>query len=160
MPAPYTQVPGPSAEGTGASVLRENTFTMVSAFMGSLSDASISAGDTFMGKAVPTSTRWLTRGPSRAAASSAISEPQLWPTSAACATPSASSTAATVSAACSTLAGASPPLRPWPGRSSASTFQPWWASQRVCRIHTLWSFSTPWMNTAVGCAGLKGLPPV
>ena len=35
--------------GGAASVLRENTFTMVSAFMGSLSDVSSSAGDTFMG---------------------------------------------------------------------------------------------------------------
>jgi hypothetical protein len=42
----------------------------------------------------------------------------------------------------------------------ASTFQPWWAKWRLCRIHTLWSLSTPWMNTTVGCAGSKGLPPV
>jgi hypothetical protein len=61
MLAPKTQVPGPSAEGGAHSVLRENTLTMVSAFIGSFSEASISAGDTFIGKAVPTSTRWLTR---------------------------------------------------------------------------------------------------
>jgi hypothetical protein len=42
----------------------------------------------------------------------------------------------------------------------ASTFQPWWAKWRLCRIQTLWSLSTPWMNTTVGCAGSKGLPPV
>ena len=30
-------------------------------------------------------------------------------------------------AAASTLAGGVPALRQWPGRSGASTFQPWWA---------------------------------
>ena len=127
MPAPYTQVPGPSAEGGAASVLRENTFTSLSAFSGSLSELSISAGDTFMGEAVPTSTRCVTRSCKRAAASSAISEPQLWPTSAARCTPAASSRAAMKSAACSTVSGASPSLRQWPGRSMASTLKPWWA---------------------------------
>ena len=46
MPAPYTQKPAP--EG-GASVLRENTLTMRSAFSGSFNADSMSAGDTFMG---------------------------------------------------------------------------------------------------------------
>jgi len=127
MPAPNTQVPGPSAEGGAASVLRENTLTMRSAFSGSSSEAWMSAGDTFIGYAVPTSTRWLMRSGNRAAASMAISEPQLWPTSAACCTPAASSSAPTKSAAASTEAGASPPLRQWPGRSTASTLKPWFA---------------------------------
>jgi hypothetical protein len=89
-------------------VLRENTLTMVSAFIGSFSEASISAGETFIGKAVPTSTRCVTRSLRREAASSAISEPQLWPTSAACCTPAASSSAPMKSAASSTEEGASP----------------------------------------------------
>jgi hypothetical protein len=63
-------------------------------------------------------------------------------------------------AASSTLAGGGPPLLQWPGRSTASTFQPWLANQRLCRIHTLWSLSTPWMKTTVGLAASKGLPPV
>ena len=45
--------------------------------MGSFSEASSRTCETFIGKAVPTSTRWLTRSFSRDAASSAISEPQL-----------------------------------------------------------------------------------
>jgi hypothetical protein len=120
-------VPGPSAEGGAARVERENTLIIVSAFIGSFSEASIKAGDTFIGKAMPTSTRWLMRSLSLDAASSAISEPQLWPISAAFCTPAASSSAPMKSAACSTVAGASPPLRQCPGRSTASTFQPWWA---------------------------------
>ena len=127
MLAPNTQVPGPSAEGGAHRVLRENTLTMVSAFIGSFSEASISAGDTRIGNAVPTSTRCVTRSFRRAAASSAISEPQLWPTSAAFCTPAASSSAPMKSAAASTDAGASPPLRQWPGRSTASTLKPWFA---------------------------------
>ena len=127
MPAPNTQVPGPRADGGADSVLRENTLTMRIAFSGSVCEASMSAGDTFIGKAVPTSTRWLMRSLSRAAASMAMSEPQLWPTSAARCTPAASSSAPMKSAPCSTVAGASPPLRQWPGRSMASTFQPWLA---------------------------------
>jgi hypothetical protein len=45
----------------------------------------------------------------------------------ACCTPAASSSAPMKSAASSTDEGASPPLRQWPGRSTASTFQPWLA---------------------------------
>ena len=40
-----------------------------------------------------------------------------------------------------------------PAGRRASTFQPWCANQRVCRIQTLWSFSTPWMNTTVAGRG-------
>ena len=80
---PYSQVPGPRADGGGHSVLCENTLTMWIAFSGALTEFSSSAGDTGMGKAVPTNARWLTRAGARAAASRAISEPKLWPTSAA-----------------------------------------------------------------------------
>ena len=111
MLAPKTQVPGPSAEGGAASVLREKTLIMFSAFSGSFNEVSISTGDTFIGKAVPTSTRCVTRSLSREAASSAIKEPQLWPTSAALGTFAASSKAAMKSAASSTVDGASPALR-------------------------------------------------
>ena len=124
---PYSQVPGPSAEGGGHSVLCENVLTMAMAFSGAWTEASSSAGETFMGYAVPTSARWLTCAGARAAASSAISEPKLCPTSAACSAPTAASSASTKSAASSTVSGGLPPLRPWPGRSMASTFQPWWA---------------------------------
>ena len=89
--------------------------------------AAIKAGDTFIGKAVPTSARWLTRSGAWAAVSSAISEPKLWPTKAAFCMPTTSSIATTAALASSTLAGGSPPLLPCPGRSIASTFQPWWA---------------------------------
>ena len=49
MPAPYTQVPGPRADGGAASVLRLNTLTIFSAFSGSSIEACSSAGETFIG---------------------------------------------------------------------------------------------------------------
>jgi hypothetical protein len=61
MLAPNTQVPGPRADGGAASVLRENTLIMFNAFKGSQSDVSIKTGDTFIGTAVPTNTRWVMR---------------------------------------------------------------------------------------------------
>ena len=84
----------------------------------------------------------------------------LWPASAACFTPAASSSASVQSAIASMLASAGPALRMWPGRSTASTPKPWFANQRASSVHTVWSFSAPWMNTMQGRAGSKGLPPV
>jgi hypothetical protein len=94
-------------------------------------------------------------------ASSAISEPKLWPTSAACLH------AGRVEQrehevrrlprrwrAARRRCGSGRAGRP-PARSSRG-----WRSSGVCRIHTLWSFSTPWMNTTVGLAASKALPPV
>jgi len=57
----------------------------------------------------------------RSAACSAISEPMLWPTSTALATPAASSSLCSQAAMSSMLVSGTPPLRPWPGRSTAST---------------------------------------
>ena len=57
-------------------------------------------------------------------------------------------------------AAGGPSLRPWPGRSSASTAWPWWANQRASSVQTLWSCSAPWTNTTQGSAGSKALPPV
>ena len=77
MPAPYTQVPGPRADGGAASVLRLNTLTIFSAFSGSSIEACSSAGETFIGWATPTSTRCVMRSFRRAAVSSPIKAPQL-----------------------------------------------------------------------------------
>ena len=71
--------------------------------------------------------RWLTRSGAMYAVSSAINEPMLWPISMALAAPAASSTANIQRASSATLSFAVPRLRPWPGKSTASTFQPWWA---------------------------------
>ena len=48
-------------EGGGASVARENTLTISNAFIGSFKDDVSRAGDTFIGKAMPTRMSWLTR---------------------------------------------------------------------------------------------------
>ena len=46
---PYSQVPGPSVDGGGASVECEKRFTMAIACSGAFSEASSSALDTFIG---------------------------------------------------------------------------------------------------------------
>ena len=51
----------------------------------------------------------------------------LWPTTCAFATHAASTNAATQSASASMEVRTAPGLRPWPGRSTASTPKPWWA---------------------------------
>ena len=71
---------------------------------------------------MPTITKRCTKSGARAAASSAISEPMLWPTSVAwLRTPAAANRASNQSADASTESGIGPGLRPWPGRSTAST---------------------------------------
>ena len=74
--------------------------------------------------------------------------------------PTASSTASTQSASSAMLPSTGPALRPWPGKSSARALWPWCAAQRAKSVQPLWSCSAPWMNTMLGWAGLKGLPPV
>ena len=74
-------------------MLRENTLIILSAAIGSCSEASSSALETFIGKDVPTSTRCEMRLTRFAAGLRAISEPQLWPMSAAFLTAAESSMA-------------------------------------------------------------------
>jgi hypothetical protein len=143
-----------------ASVEKEKLTTRSMAASTSLRDRSSSACGTGMGTQVPSITSCVTRSGARAAASSAISEPMLWPASAARCTPAASISASTQSAMASTLFSAGPSLRMWPGRSTASTPWPWWAKKRASSVHTQWSFSAPWMNTTQGRLASKGLPPV
>ena len=160
MLAPIIHMPGTVLPPMAPRGPCDQTFTMPSAF-GRASRAAVSrASETGIGTAVPTRAIFATRSGKRAAASRLMSEPMLWPTSVAACTPAASSRATIQSACASTLGSSGPSERPWPGRSTASTEQPWWANQRLCRPHTLWSFSAPWMKTTVGRAGLKGLPPV
>ena len=89
------------------------------------SDASSRASDTFIGYAVASSAMARTACGWRAAHSSAISEPMLWPnTSTGARTPAAATSAMIQSAIASTVASGAPALRLWPGRSTASTANP------------------------------------
>ena len=74
-----------------------------------------------MGKAVPTSAMARTAVGVAPAACSAISEPMLWPTSTARSAPARALARVTQSAIAAMLASGAPALRPWPGRSQAST---------------------------------------
>ena len=112
---PCTHMPGPGYEGLLARVDCESALTMSMAFSGASRAVLNSVSDTFIGQVVPIITRRLARVGAPAAASSAISEPMLWPTHAACATPAVSSSASAQPASASTLASGGPALRPWPG---------------------------------------------
>ena len=92
------------------------------------------------------------RAPARApAASSAISEPMLWPTSARGRHAGAHRAGRAASRrATRSLASGAPALRPWPGRSGASTAKPWCANQRAASVQTLWSCSAPCRKTTAG----------
>ncbi len=70
---------------------------------------------------MPTIASLLTRAGTAPAVSSAASEPMLWPISSARSTPAASSSASSQALIASMLVSAGPALRPWPGRSTAST---------------------------------------
>jgi hypothetical protein len=155
-----TEVPGPALDGPGSQAECDQLAT-ISIAVGSSSRAVASrASATRIGYVVPTSPSPVTRAGARAAASSATSEPMLWPASTARATPAASSRASSQSAIASTEAKAAPVLRPCPGRSGANTAQPACARLRLCSAHTEWSFWAPWSSTTTGSAGSNGLPPV
>ena len=113
---------GARSEVAEGVVVREGSVLSMGVFIGaSTKIVDRDSGETFMGEAVPTMARCDTRPLARAAVSTAISEPKLWPTSAAAFTPAASSRSTMNLAPPSTEAGGSPALRPWPGRSGAST---------------------------------------
>ena len=73
----------------------------------------------------------------RAAVSSATSDPMEWPMIRALRAPAASISAAVQSAMAPMEASGSPPERPWPGRSGASTLEPRCANQRASSAHTV-----------------------
>ena len=86
------------------------------------------ASPTGMGTEAPRRASFATRSGWRSAVSSATSEPMLWPTTCARSTHAASMKAATQSAhRLDGRAQRCPGLRPWPGRSTASTEKPWCA---------------------------------
>ena len=118
---PCSQAPGPGYDGLLAMPECENALTIAMARAGSSRAVASKASLTFIGYAVPTITRPLARSGARDAASSAISEPMLWPTRCALATPAASSKASSQSADASMLASGGPAERPCPGWSTAST---------------------------------------
>jgi hypothetical protein len=97
--------------------------------LGSFSFAApSSASETGIGTAVPTSAMRAMRTGWRDAHSSAVSEPMLWPTSetlfAVSPAPTFSSSSSIQSASASIDGSGAPVLRPWPGRSTASTPKP------------------------------------
>ena len=117
-------------------MLCEKVLTMSIALSGWFNDVSSNAGDTGMGKAVPTMAKCLILFgfllESRAAASRTMSEPKLCPTKAADLMSAASKSARTKSAADSTdkQGGTSrlmPALLPCPGKSTAKMLKPWFA---------------------------------
>jgi hypothetical protein len=65
-----------------------------------------------------------------------MSEPMEWPTSRAVAKPAASMSAAVQSASAAMDASGAPAERPCPGRSGASTPQPWFANARASSAQT------------------------
>ena len=116
-----TLKPGPGLEGLGDMVECDQMLTMSMARSSSSRAASSNASDTRIGYALPTSASLLMRPGAAPAVSSAASEPMLWPISIARSTPAASSSASSQALMSSMLASAGPALRPWPGRSTAST---------------------------------------
>ena len=74
----------------------------------------------------------------------------LCPTTAALSRPAVSMPRTTQAAMSAMEVRAGPSLRPWPGRSGASTFSLLRAKWRAGITQTLWSMPAPWMNTTAG----------